>query len=330
MVQDNKRNRFDNSDDGDEVKRKPQGLQSMIMQALPAVVISLVLMFAYIAVMVLPKYVTKTDDTANIQGILSSITTLKNAVDAFPASNANDVNSLKTQVAQITDQLNGLNTSISNLSNSMTNYEDKSAYTTDLNAIKTDINNLKNSVVGVQSNTVNLNALQNSLNDLGNKLATLQSNFTSLSANVSALKTAIATPTPTTPAQAITTSVKTMSGALFPTSNTTLTASFRVQLTNTTNKDISDIVLGIQVQTSGIASVGIPVYTLAGGNANWQVQGYNAIGAYFINANWGLTVKAQQTMTLYLTLTVTNSAGGYLQPYYLQSGIPYQIDVQVQ
>lgn len=102
--------------------------------------------------------------------------------------------------------------------------------------------------------------------------------------------------------------VTTMGYALLPnTANTSISTSFRIDLTNTTNARIDDIVLDIFVDTN-VPQADAVSWSLTGGGTVWQSAGYWYAGSLeFMNTQWGLNVDAGATKRLYLTLTIVGT-----------------------
>ena len=69
----------------------------------------------------------------------------------------------------------------------------------------------------------------------------------------------------------ISATIKALSGMVMPSSDTSMSGAFRMQLTNNTNVAVKDIVLDVVIQTSYIT--GYTSASLSGGNTVWQVQG---------------------------------------------------------
>lgn len=302
----------------------------LIMMAVVSLVVSIV-----VTMMILPwlgggSMVTKKDFTTNIGNLATTIdkvksdanaalVPLKSSVDGIPSQVSTAVNNATANFLKQSD-INELNGTVSGLSNQVAtlngNYGNLSATVTELSSDTTT------NAASISAQTEQINGLNVTITDLTTQLDDALARIEVLETT----PTPTPTPTPTTVAESLSVTVKTMSGALYPTDNVTLTTAFRVQVKNNTTSTIGDIVLGIQVQTIGIQ--GTPTYTLSGGNTNWQPLGYNYAGAYFINNAWGLNIKAGETLTLYLTLTARNTAFNYQALY--PNGVPFNIDVQVQ
>lgn len=272
-----------------------------------AVAVSLLIIYALGGVI----FVKSGNYNTDITGIVDDIAALKTAVVNLEGNVGNN-DSLTSQVISINQQISSLSSAIEAIKSSPTDSATKS----ELSAISGTLSSLQTTVSNLQSQINNIQ-----LPDMSG----ITTQINNLQTQIDALK--VVTPTSTDVTEQLTVSVKAMSASLYPTDNVTLTSAFKVQITNNTDKAITDIVLGIQVQTTGI--LGNPVYTLSGGNTQWQTVGYNAAGAYFVNTVWGLNVDAGKTIALYLTLKARNTAYNY-ETLYSNVGVPYNVDARVE
>ena len=285
MVQENKRNRF--QDDPDDEPVKKAGLQETIMKAVPAVIISVVLMFAVLYVAIMPKYVTIADNKVNMEAIIADLATVKTAVANFPTSQANDVTSLKTQLSQLTDQLDTLDTSLGNLQKSMTNYVESSAFTTEINAIKTQITSLQSSItspVAIGEIQADIANIQTVVEGLADRITTLETTPT---------PTVTPTPTTTPVTDPITVAIQQQAPYMYVSDNQSV-AVMRVTIQNNTDKDVQDVVVGIGINLP--AGTFMPTESkFQGGTAGWTLSPYNIL--YQVTAGWGYTIKANEKLT---------------------------------
>lgn len=126
------------------------------------------------------------------------------------------------------------------------------------------------------------------------------------------------------PSSVVTAKVKTISNNMVATTNTTMSGSIRIELRNSTNVAIKDIVLGVSILTDNIA--GYSSSSLTGAATIWQGQGIPWNMMEFMNTQWGLNLGANETRVLYLTYTVTGTG---FWPQYQTYGVPFQVDVEV-
>ncbi len=275
-------------------------------------------------------FVTKKDFTTNMTNISSTITQMTSDI----AAKQNEVN---TTLATIPDKINKAvadaignansqtSQQISNLSNQVNNFNSSIQNNTDkVNSLssKVDTNNT-NFNQQVSDLTTKLASATQMIDSLNNKMSDMQDTMNDYDDRISKIEdNQIVIPTSTP--DSITASVKTISNSLVASSNTSMTGSIRVELTNTTNQKINDVVLDVMIQTDIIA--GYSSSSLSGASTIWQGQGIPWNMMDFMNTQWGLNLNAGETKVIYLTYTVTGT--GFL-PQYQNYGVPFQVDVDV-
>lgn len=229
-----------------------------------------------------------------------------------------------------TDQMTKLSTDLqTTITSKLAGY----ATTSDVN---TSINNISTTLATTNAKVATIdNQIATSVNTnvatLKTQIATDEATITTLTARIAALEAKQTTSASGTNSAGITAKLKSAGNSvLTATDNQTLSSSFRITLQNTTAADITDIMLDISIQTDMIQ--GTHTAILSGGGTSWQSQGYSYSFYDFVNSTWGLTVPANTTSTLYLTLTISESLGqnavNYLNTYG-SNPVGYNISVAV-
>jgi nitrate/TMAO reductase-like tetraheme cytochrome c subunit len=276
--------------------------KSVAMNAVVAIIVVVVM-----SMMGVTNWVTKDSFKTNWDTIQSAMVKVQTDADA-------SVNSIKQTVVGVQNTMNTLPSTITSQVNTAIT-QATTAVNSQITSIQSQVNNMASTV---KSASDKADGAINTINTLNTKVeayktqqATDEATITAdkativdLTTRVKALETKVVTPTPTS-STGITAKIKSTSNVLSASGNTTLIGSFRVTLTNTTAADVSDIILEITSQTDYIG--GNHYATLSGGGTSWQRQGSDPTYADFINGTWGLNVAANTTVTLYLTLTITET-----------------------
>jgi hypothetical protein len=96
----------------------------------------------------------------------------------------------------------------------------------------------------------------------------------------------------------------------------TLTGYITLLLTNPTASDIDNTIISIGFQLSGVPNIQSCTPQLKGGNISWTNTIANSNELKFQPAEWGVQVKANQSLTLPLVLTASTLANyGWTQSY---------------
>ena len=253
-------------------------------------------------------FVTKKDFTENISGVAI---TLDQAKADLALAKSEVASAVQNMPATITNQVN----------NSVA--QSTTQWSTQLSAA---INSVNAMVAQQESNKVALNNANSEINTLKSRIDTLEGDVADAEARIEELEDKIGDSSGSSGSGSssdIDVDVKTMSNVMMATDNNTLIADFRVVLENDTVADIEDVVLNIMVET-GITHA-ITSFTLTGAGTTWQGYGWGGQYKEFVNASWGLNVKALNKKTLYLRMTVIGEGIGGYYPV----GVGYSVDAEV-
>lgn len=272
---------------------------------IPSIAVLLILGFILLG-NVMPKQQTLSDrltaiDT-NVKGISTSFTTLQNSVaqsvnDKVNASTAafkTSIDNAQAQVTNMANQLSTVTTQLQSMANQVSGYGDLgSKYGT----LQQQVSSLSDSIKTLQTTLTQYNT------DLTNRVVILENKVTALMA------TPTPTPTTTTPInKSITVQVKQLSNSFIPASDAkSVSASFRLVLTNNTNADIVDVGIDLQFQSEVIQTVTRSIAISSSPVINWQSLGWFSTQFEFINT-WGLTISANSSKTIYVTVTISDTA----------------------
>ena len=277
-------------------------------------------------------------DIATMKTNVSSATAnLKTTSDAIP----NQINTaLSNAMTQINSNINAAN------SNAQAAKDLATTANNQANNANTQINTQIAAVT--KAYTDQITVLSKTVTDQKAMMDIMTTNAKALSDRVTVLETKAITPTATS--KNVSATVKVQNSVMFATapvpvgtgatSPSTLVSSFRINLVNNTNVAVSDLVLDIVV-AANINPSDIQSMSMTGGGTIWQVQGQFTGQPEFVNTQWGLNLDANQSKTLYLTLTVTGNvptppavtpaAVDFTQGVYrVQGGVAYNVDVTVQ
>jgi len=271
-----------------------------------------VLILAFMAFSGGVGFVTKKDFTTNMAsfvataeqaqaGLIKAQTDVATAIQSMPGTMANQVN---TAVLQSTAQWNSQLTSALDKVASLTTTVQSS--TTAQNQMSGQISNANAEISSLKAKVV---TLETKVTDLLTRIATLEAKLTPATGGATS--------------GVITVAIKPMSNVMVPIDNNTLVADFKIILTNTSAKEVTDIILNISIST-GITQT-VSSFTLAGGGTVWQGYGWSAQQIEFVNNQWGLNVAASVTKTLYLRATFVGTGIGS----YYSTGVGYGIGVEV-
>lgn len=261
-------------------------------------------------------FVTKSDFEANMSGITASVDQAKadmekitgDANAAIAKANADIAAAVQSVPATISTQVsNQINTSLGQINNQ-------------LNVLSSKLDTMSNAVDQTATNMYNANK---AIEELQAQVVTLEEDIQDLQERVDELENAGGGSTSND--AGVTVKVTKMSSLLIPTSVTKLKGQFKVELANTTNQDIDDLILDVYIET-GVTYDGMVDFTLEGGTTLWEGYGWGGAQSYnFVNSQWGLNLDANKTKTLYLTMEIIGGTGANFT-----QAVPYNVDVTVE
>lgn len=311
---------------------EPRPRRSDNKQQLISMLISVILSFLVVYMWANNTLVTRNDFGTNLTNITNDMGKIQ---DSIPKDISGTINALSKQVSTVTDKLDAVNQNIADIKSSLGSYV-KSDTLAQTNSSLTDIQNKLNNLQSQVNNfkQVDTSGLSSSIDTLKTQVANLQTQVTALQQPSG---------TSGSSSQGIQVSIKTLgNNSLYPINkrdannklpgdedydSTTVSSSpydgvegsFRLTLTNTTNVDISDATVDIQLSVYP----SLPSYTptLSGGGVPWYREYSDSQNMEFYNGAWGLSVPANQSINITFTLTcqgVNSSSWNLSGGYYFQ------------
>lgn len=268
------------------------------------------------------------DLNARITGLQATLTSVSGKLDNVIAAQGtyakqDAFNGLQAAVGQSTQTVATLNAQIQGLPQKITD-------------LGTSIGNVAGSVETLSKNVV---VLGNLMDDLKKQQAADEATITALTTRVQLLETSGGSSSSSSGGsnKFIKVALKSLgNNALSPIdtlgviggTNTWdgLSGSLRVTLTNTSNFDVDDVTLDIQITMYP----SLPAYTtvsLSGGGVPWTSMYRDQQNAEFYNGAWGLKVPAGQSLNLNLVLTFQGATDN--AAWNLSGGYYYQAQVSV-
>ncbi len=333
-------------DRGGSAMPPPKPTVNPLLLMAAAIVISVLGTIYYLNGNVLNNFIDKKEldvkvaaMTETVNGLKSTVTTqmgqlqtsLTNGISGIPNTITTQVN---TVMAGMTTQINNMQSSVSSMQSSV-------------NDLKSQVQNygtkIDNAVSGVTSANAKIDALTKSNSDLNTQVSTLKADLATVQAKVNALEnadgngdgdsTSPLTVTLKTIANSLSLSQITSTSGVTTTTTNTLSGSIRMAVANTSSKDITDALLDVMFAFS--PPINNLTYTnssvsLTGGSVPFTVSLVDPNEVEFYNAAWGLKVPANQTLNLFMTLTISytvsrdNNTATY-NPYNWASTYYYQV-----
>jgi len=242
----------------------------------------------------------------------------KSAIDEITKSvntaQANFTTSISSIPNTITNQINtvigNLNTQVSGLLNTVNDLKSQ------ISGQNAKIDNATNGVASLNSRS---DTLAQSDKDLNAKVTALQTQLATAEARIKTLedKQVAGGSSSTSP---ITFKLTKQSDSLVPVAVTSgnvtsLNASVKLVLTNPTDKDIDDIIVTLFVGTESIPNVSSVTITSSPA-LSWISSGWMSFSDMEFRNSWGLSVLANKSKTIYLTITVQgNTSANYARSY---------------
>lgn len=298
----------------------PFGLEpKQIIVSLVVAIIAIFLM-SYLG---LGNWITKDVFETNINNLADTMNTMSNQMKASNDKIDAAIQSLPDIIDDIVDEnTKGLTDSIKNVQNSISSVD--SNVNSKINDLKSQIPNYSDAINTIQNDIQNLNAsVENYKTDTNEKITVLTDNIEDLTSG---------TDTNTQSVNGVLkVTVDQFTDAMYysEAANTTMEATFKLILENTSDHDIEDIFIEISFEAD-TGNKPKPMYYIIAGGTQWKRVAGGTTYSQFISSNWGLTVKAGQKLKMYPTVTA------YFDPDLnldLESvfpwGIPYNIDVTV-
>ncbi len=291
-------------DKGGALSRLNRGLGANILVAL---VVAL-LVFAVMGMMGGGSFVTKKDFDVNMANMVITLnqaeadlekarSTVNNAIQELPTTISTSVNNLIDQrINQVNQSIDQLSSQVSSMSNQISAISSSPDYSESISSLQQSVTQISTDLDDLQIYVLDL---QDEVDDLSG------------------------TPT-STPSGNLILEVKPLSESLIPSfDHTQLLAQVKISLTNSTAFDITDVLVSLAFQTevlpitteTSVALVSSPVMS-------WLTSGWYASMVEYRNG-WGLSVLANKTKVIYVTLTITDPSAPFTRAY------GYQLDVDV-
>lgn len=228
--------------------------------------------------------------TASISGLPSAITTQINTV----------LGTITNQVSSVQSTVNTLNTQVSSATSK-----------------------IDSAVSSASSANSKVDTLTSTVNGLTTKITTLQTQLTAVEARLKALETPSSSGGESS--SVIQLDVKRLSESLITSlDKKSISSQIKLVLTNPTNADVSDVIVNLYCETETLPVTTSSTILLASSPAmSWIQSGWWNYEMEFRNG-WGLTVKANSSKTVYLTLTVSDTSAIFTRPAY-----GYNVDITI-
>lgn len=245
----------------------------------------------------------------------------------FEKNLANMNATLSDVTATINDKVSQVNNTVQSIPNTVTNTVNQSLsnYANQLSTLSSQVSSYSSSISEIKQDTEDV---ERTLTSLNTTISTLQTDLTQAKSTISSYENRIkALETQTTTSNTTGTSGTSQVAIKITTQGSTLAVSsenttwalgyVKVVITNNTGKDISDIMLNLNLRTEGIPNAS--QFVLSGETA-WIANSTHYSWdntVEFRNSGWGLNILAGKTKTMYLTLKVVgNSSANYTNTYY--------------
>ena len=245
----------------------------------------------------------------------------------FEKNLANMNTTLSDVTATINDKVSQVNNTVQSIPTTVTNTVNQSLsnYANQINTMSSQVSSFSSSINEIKQDTQDV---ERTLNSLNTAISTLQTDLTQAKSTISSYENRIkALETQTTTSNTTGTSGTSQVAIKITTQGSTLAVSsenttwalgyVKVVITNNTGKDISDIMLNLNLRTEGIPNAS--QFVLSGETA-WIANSTHYSWdntVEFRNSGWGLNILAGKTKTMYLTLKVVgNSSANYTNTYY--------------
>lgn len=298
----------------------PFGIEPKQIIITLVVVVVAVFLMSYVG---LGNWITKEVFETNINNITDSMATMSNNIGKATDRIDTAIQALPDTINDIVDaNTKGLTDSINKVQNSVDSV--KSNVSNQISGLQTQINDYNKGINSIQDDIQNLSTnLETYKTETNETLETL-------TINLEDLKSGTNTETQNVNGE-LKTTVDQFTDAMYysETANTTMEATFKLILENTSDHDIEDIFIEISFEAD-TGNKPKPMYYLIAGGTQWKRVAGGTTYSQFISSNWGLTVKAGQKLKMYPTVTA------YFDPTLsleLENvfpwGIPYNIDVTV-
>lgn len=319
-------------DEDDDFRGKKRKSDIDWKAALTGAVIAILIIFVVYSFLmpVVGKKVYEADIT-RLENDLVAVRAVNVAIDKRVAtledSNNTLVTTINNKLAVAIDSINTKTNSLENLINQkisgfVTSSEVDNRIHDSLVSIKEDISSFSSDIASFSSQ---LNGLDTKINNtVLDKIASYSSDIDAIKVRLSAIETSITnlsdTTVPNNNEDVLKITVKQQSPYLSVYTTTTEDCSLgylRLTITNTTNKDIENIIVGLGINLP--AFVMPNKSSISGGTLGWSVYPYSNL--YWVTSGWGYTIKAGDKLVLDVVVKLWNDNAGVISnignPQYL-------------
>lgn len=288
----------------------------LILMAL-AIVISIVGTLYYLNSNVLSQFANKAEIQAQVTAVTDIASKLRtdmtNQANQLQTSIANGLSGIpNTITTQINTALSNVTSQISSMQSSVNDVKSQ------VSSQNTKIDKSTSEIALVNSK---LDALVKADTDINSKITTLQTELAAAQTRITVLENSgggggntVTNPlavTIKTIANTLSLSQSVSTSGVTTTTTNTLSGSIRLSVANNSNKDINDAMLDIMFGFSPpIPNLNYTnsTATLVGGSVPFTIQLIDPNELEFYNAAWGLKVPSNQSLNLFLTLTIYYTA----------------------
>ena len=198
---------------------------------------------------------------------------------------------------------------------------------TSIGEFATKINQANADIGALQNQVNNLNNLQNNYADLVNKYNALSEQLTQLAEDVNEINTMLTdyetriknledkiVPSTNNPTgnELVKVSIKQQSPYLFVDTDNRSTGYLRVTITNTTGKDVENVIIGLGFDIG--YNINPIALNITGGILGWTSYPYNNL--YWVTGGWGYTIKANDKLVFDVVAKFATSSGNIGTPQY--------------